>query len=46
MINFFCLEQIDKKVYVYQNLLINMIEKFRKQIIENYAKKKIDKILQ
>ena len=39
MIDFFYLEQIDKKVYVYQNLLIDMIKKFRKQIIENYAKK-------
>ena len=40
MINFFCFEKIEKKIYVYQNLLIDIFKEFRKQIVENNIKKK------
>ena len=40
MIDFFCLEQNDEKIYAHQDLLIDMIKEFRKQIIDDYVKKK------
>ena len=45
MINFFCSKQGEEKIYALQNSLINMSNKFKKQIMNEYKKKKMWRIL-
>ena len=43
MLNPFCSKQIEQEIYVMNKILIEMSNNFRKRILDDYAKKKVEK---